>query len=78
MSSYYYSGYVNVDSTDVYTTSVRDNFLGVDGDTFRLTTAKTPSSAAASGFAGEICWDSGYVYVCTATDTWKRAALATW
>ena len=29
----------------------------------------------ATGTAGQICWDSGYIYVCTATNTWKRVAL---
>lgn len=31
-----------------------------------------------AGTTGDHCWDSTYVYVCVATDTWKRAALATW
>jgi hypothetical protein len=38
----------------------------------------TPASAGASGTAGDIAWDSSYIYVCTATNTWKRAALSTW
>lgn len=37
-----------------------------------------PASASATGTAGEIRWDSGYIYVCIATDTWVRAALSTW
>ena len=41
-------------------------------------TTKTPASAAASGIAGDIAWDASYIYVCTATDTWKRVAIATW
>ena len=28
--------------------------------------------------AGDICWDSNYVYICVATNTWKRAALSSW
>jgi len=52
--------------------------IDVDSDVIRLRTAKTPASAAASGNAGDICWDANYIYVCTATNTWKRAALATW
>lgn len=38
----------------------------------------TPASASATGTAGSICWDADYIYVCTATNTWKRAALSTW
>ena len=37
-----------------------------------------PASATAAGTAGDIRYDADYIYVCTATDTWKRAALATW
>ena len=24
---------------------------------------------------GQICWDANYIYVCTATNTWKRSPL---
>lgn len=37
-----------------------------------------PASAGATGTQGDIAWDSSYIYVCTATNTWKRAALSTW
>jgi hypothetical protein len=52
--------------------------LDVNSDIIRLRTAKTPASASATGNQGDICWDSSYIYVCTATNTWKRAALTTW
>jgi hypothetical protein len=38
----------------------------------------TPSSASATGTAGEIAWDADYIYICTATNTWKRVAIGTW
>lgn len=41
-------------------------------------TATTPASATATGTTGDICWDANYIYVATGTNTWKRAALATW
>jgi hypothetical protein len=44
----------------------------------RLFTATTPASATAAGTTGSICWDANYIYVCTATNTWKRTAIATW
>jgi hypothetical protein len=50
----------------------------VNDDRIRIASSKTPASASDTGTAGEICWDSSYIYVCTATDTWKRAALSTW
>ena len=37
-----------------------------------------PTTASSNGTAGDIRYDSNYVYICVATDTWKRAALATW
>lgn len=52
--------------------------LDINSDILRLRTSKTPASAAAAGNAGDICWDSGYIYVCVAASTWKRVAIATW
>ena len=37
-----------------------------------------PASASATGTTGDIAWASGFVYVCVATNTWQRAAIATW
>ena len=37
-----------------------------------------PASATAAGTAGDIRYDADYIYICTATNTWKRAAIATW
>lgn len=42
-----------------------------------LSTA-TPASASATGTTGTVVWDADYIYICTATNTWKRAAIATW
>lgn len=52
--------------------------LDVNSNTVRVRTARTPASATATGNAGDICWDANYVYVCVATNTWKRSALSTW
>ena len=52
--------------------------LHVTGKILRLDTSKTPASAGATGNAGEICWDADFIYVCVATNTWKRGAIATW
>jgi hypothetical protein len=40
--------------------------------------SKTPASASATGVVGEIAWDADYIYICTATNTWKRSAIVTW
>ena len=52
--------------------------LVVNDDSIQVNTAKTPASASATGTTGEIAWDANYVYVCVATNTWKRSALSTW
>jgi hypothetical protein len=66
------NGYVGIGTTSPTT------LLDVNADTVRVRTDRTPVSASATGAAGEICWDSNYIYVCTATNTWKRTAIATW
>ncbi len=52
--------------------------VDINSNILRIRTAKTPASAAAAGNAGDICWDDSYIYVCTATNTWKRTLIATW
>jgi hypothetical protein len=37
-----------------------------------------PSSSTATGTAGQIQYDAFYIYVCIATNTWKRASLSSW
>ena len=37
-----------------------------------------PASASAAGQPGQIAYDSSYFYVCTAVNTWRRVAIATW
>lgn len=37
-----------------------------------------PANAVSTGSAGQIAYDSSFLYVCIATNTWKRAALSTW
>ena len=48
--------------------------LDINSDAIRIRTAQTPASGG-TGTVGMICWDANYMYVCTATDTWKRVAL---
>jgi hypothetical protein len=37
-----------------------------------------PAAASSNGFRGEIRYDSNYIYVCVADNTWKRVALSSW
>lgn len=43
-----------------------------------VTPTATPASATAAGVAGQWAWDSGFIYICVATNTWRRVAHATW
>jgi hypothetical protein len=42
--------------------------------TISVTTSESPASGDACD-AGEITWDASYIYICTASGAWKRAAL---
>ena len=67
----------NTSLTDVYMAS--DSGATVHAGQYRLSALNTaPASAAAAGTLGEIRVDANHIYVCTATDTWKRTALTTW
>jgi hypothetical protein len=54
-----------------------DGVLTVQSDLV-LATTRTPASASATGTTGQIAWDASYIYVCTATNTWRRVAHGTW
>ena len=41
-------------------------------------TGTAPTTATDPGTAGDIRYDADYVYVCVATNTWKRSAITTW
>jgi hypothetical protein len=43
-----------------------------------LTGPTAPITSTTTGTAGTIYWDASYIYVCTATNTWKRVAITTW
>lgn len=46
---------------------------------YKLSALNTaPASASATGTLGEIRITADAIYICTATDTWKKVAIATW
>jgi hypothetical protein len=61
-------------SDAVTVTSTAATFAG----TVIHTLSATPASASATGTVGTMSWDASYIYICTATNTWKRVAIATW
>ena len=60
---------------------IHTNGVDLTGGTYSgapiLAPLATPSSSSAVCKQGSIEWDASFVYVCIATNTWKRATLAT-
>lgn len=59
----------------IYSTSSVPSRFGGD---LILAGSTVPSTASDTCTTGTVSWGADYVYVCVATDTWKRAAIATW
>jgi hypothetical protein len=51
--------------------------LVVFGNTF-INNSYVPALANSTGLAGQIVWDSNYIYICVSTNTWKRSNVAAW
>lgn len=69
--------------------SIQTNMAGTDGEaqrffqfrangSFNILTPNPPTASNSVGKAGDIQWDSNYIYVCVAPNTWKRTPLTTW
>lgn len=37
-----------------------------------------PANSTSNGFTGTIRYDSDYVYICVANNTWKRSSISNW
>ena len=75
-------GTLTIGSTSISTSGITTGTIlstGTVAASFLATDPSgAPASASATGTAGSIVADANYIYVCTATDTWKRVAIATW
>tara|TARA_R110002073_G_scaffold310052_3_gene480611 strand:- start:207 stop:458 length:252 start_codon:yes stop_codon:yes gene_type:complete len=80
-----------IDSYSTVTPTENDLLLGSDSDASNATknftvgalrdymiTSIVPATATSVGTAGTLAYDSSYLYVCVATNTWNRVAIATW
>jgi hypothetical protein len=47
-------------------------FLDISGDKIRIRNSMVPASQTAPGNPGDICWGPTHVYVCIATNFWKK------
>jgi hypothetical protein len=78
------NGYELEELHDVLVTArTTGDFIRWSGVTSRWENSKSvmttvPASATAAGTAGQVAADASYLYVCVATNTWKRVALTTW
>ena len=59
----------------------RLQFYRFDGDDLNPVTGispDVPANASATGTAGQLAYDSDYIYVCIAEDSWRRVAISSW
>ena len=54
------------------------NLEWIQANTYNSNISGVPGTATSAGSAGSIRFDANYIYVCYATDSWRRVALATW
>lgn len=67
----------NVVATFANTGATVAGNLTVSGSS-HIANVRVPTLANSAGTAGQITWDSSYVYICIAANTWKRANISTW
>ena len=56
-------------------TSTPHALLDVASSSIILETSSTPTLSTSTCVTGQIQWDASYIYVCTASNNWKRATL---
>lgn len=66
---------IKVNKGDLELAEILDRNFGILDANFPQS---APASASATGTKGQFAYASGFIYVCVATDTWQRVAIATW
>jgi hypothetical protein len=64
----------NITGGNVATGNVKAGNISASGNVVQTT--RTITTSGETGIQGQICWDSSYIYVCTATNNWTRVALS--
>ena len=72
------TGSIDAGGVPVVTTSGTQTLTNKTLTSPKITSGNAPATSASTGTTGQIEWDANYIYVCTATDTWVRAPLASW
>ena len=59
-------------------TKINENFTEIYAYPLTSIASGTPASSTATGTKGEVKYDSSYVYICIATNSWIRVVRAAW
>jgi hypothetical protein len=51
-------------------------FASKVGQLLQTLSPNVPANSGAPGRPGQAAYDQNYIYICTGTNTWKRAALS--
>lgn len=75
--------YSNVQAQSFFVTNLPNYSGNVGGNilvngTLSVSNIASPLLANSAGTIGQISWDTNYIYICIATNTWKRANISTW
>jgi len=54
------------------------NLEWIQANTYNNNISGVPSTATSTGSAGSIRFDANFIYVCYATNSWRRVAVAAW
>ena len=54
------------------------NLEWIQANTYNSNISGVPGTATSVGSAGSIRFDANYIYICYATNSWRRVAVATW
>ena len=56
-----------------------DGIISMGGTEVATTpSSSVPATATSAGTAGSIAYDSSHLYICVATDVWRRVPISTW
>lgn len=70
------TGTINFTLSDNDITAIVNPDLVIDS--LVISNSEPPTNATAIGTTGQVTWDAEYIYVCIATNTWKRSSIVTW
>ena len=70
-------GITSAGNGQVYVADGNDSGAWTTLDLSNLTTS-VPATSSSTGTVGQIAFNSSHIYICVATDTWERVAIATW